>query len=252
MNTSAASPCGNPSARATAVGLLKRFSLIGGVLLAAALLVSAQSVQSELQEKLAAVKQAAAENKQKLQQYRWVETTQPILKGNVKPSTQNSCQYGPGGTVQKTLMSPPPPPPSGRRLKERIIEDKTEEMQQYMGQVKILLGMYLPPDPGRMDQAFKAGKVSLNPTAAGTNVIFADYAVPGDRMVLTFDPAAKKITSLNVDSYMGDAKDTVTLKVEMATLLDGASYERHSVLSVAAKQLVVTTTNSDYQSLSGH
>jgi hypothetical protein len=40
---------------------------------------------SELQEKLAAVKQVAAENKQKLHQYQWIETTQLTLKGDQKP-----------------------------------------------------------------------------------------------------------------------------------------------------------------------
>ena len=250
MNPCHVPESGNPSVKAAAVRFLKRMTLTSALSLTAAL-VFAQAAQGDIQEKIAAVKRSVAENKQKLQQYRWVETTQLTLKGDVKPATQNMCQYGPGGTVQKTAMTPPPPSPSGGRLKERVIEHKTEEMQQYMSQVKVLLGMYVPPDPGKMDQAFKAGKVSLNPTAAGTNVVFADYAVPGDRMVLTFDPAAKKITSLNIDSYMGDAKDSVKLQVEMATLPGGTSYERQSVLSVSAKQLVVTTTNSDYQNLFG-
>ena len=32
-------------------------------------------------------------------------------------------------------------------------------MEDYMGQVKNLLGMYVPPDPQHMQQAFQAGKV---------------------------------------------------------------------------------------------
>src|SRR5208283_5736191 len=57
---------------------------------------------SAVQEKLAAVKQAMAANAQKLHQYQWIETTQVTLNGEQKPPTQNSCQYGPDGTVQKT------------------------------------------------------------------------------------------------------------------------------------------------------
>ena len=56
----------------------------------------------ELQEKLAAVKQSTAENKQKLWKYQWIETTQLTLKGDAKPPTRNSCVYGPDGQVQKT------------------------------------------------------------------------------------------------------------------------------------------------------
>ena len=122
---------------------------------------------AELQQKLAAVKQSAAENQQKLHQYQWVETTLLTLKGEAKPPTRSLCKYGPDGKVQKTPMgSPTPPPaPSGGRLKQKIIAKKTGEMKDYMGQVKTLIGMYVPPDPQRMQQAFEAGKISLNATA---------------------------------------------------------------------------------------
>src|SRR5215469_11683514 len=76
---------------------------------------------AELQEKLAAAKQAAAENQQKLRQYQWIETTQLTIKGNEKPPRQYSCQYGPDGQVEKTPMGPPEEQPSGGRIKQRII-----------------------------------------------------------------------------------------------------------------------------------
>ena len=72
-------------------------------LLAASVTLAQTNVNSELQEKVAAVKQAAAENKQRLQQYTWIETTQLTLKGDPKPPTQNSCRYRPDGQVQKLL-----------------------------------------------------------------------------------------------------------------------------------------------------
>lgn len=48
---------------------------------------------------------------------------------------------------------------------------------------------------------------------------------------------------------MGKEKDVVTLQVQMASLPDGTSYESQTVLNATAKQLVVTTTNSNYQKL---
>ena len=68
-------------------------------------------------------------------------------------------------------------------------------------------------------------------------------------MTLTFDPASKQIISLSVNTYMGQAKDAVTLQVRMASLPDGTSYSQQTVLNASAKQLVVTTTNSNYQKL---
>jgi len=118
-----------------------------------------------------------------------------------------------------------------------------------MEDVKGVLSMYIPPEPQRMQQAFEGGKVSFNPAGGVVNLIFADYAQPGDRMTLTFDTATKKITSLSVNTYMGQAKDAVTLQVRMASLPDGTNYAERTVLNATAKELVVTTTNSNYQKL---
>src|SRR5215469_936929 len=93
----------------------------------------------ELQQKLAAVKQSVAENQQKLHQYQWTETTQLTLKGEPKPPKTSVCRYGPDGKVEKTPMGEPASPSSGRRLKQKVVEKKKEEMEGYMGQVKTLL-----------------------------------------------------------------------------------------------------------------
>jgi hypothetical protein len=206
-----------------------------------------------LQEKLAAVKQSVAENQQRLHKYQWIETTQLTLNGEAKPPRQSECQYGPDGKVQKTPMGPPPAPPSGGRMKQRIIEKKKEEMQDYMGQVKSLLALYVPPDPQKMGQALQSGNASLNPNPAAqaTEIIFKNYAQPGDQMTLSFDMATKKVSSLNVNTYMDDPKDVVTLAVQMGSLPDGTNYTQQTVLNATAKKLQVTTTNSNYQPIGG-
>ena len=247
MNCRVAISHGKKTVTATVVSIGKCLMIIGVAILA--ITVPATPQNSELQQKLAAVKQAAAENKQKLHEYQWIETTQLTLKGDPKPSSQKSCHYGPDGQVQKTPIGPPPEQPSGGRMKQRVIEKKKEEMKDYMEDVKGVLSMYVPPDPQRMQQAIEAGKVSLNPAGGAVNLVFTDYAQPGDRMTLTFDPAAKKITSLSVNTYMGETKDAVTLQVQMASLPDGTNYAQQTVLNATAKQLVVTTTNSNYQRL---
>lgn len=237
-----------PVAR-TVVSVSKRLTMIGVVAIAATFPVLAQD--GALQEKLAAVKQAMAENTQKLHRYQWIETTQLTLKGDQRPPTQNSCQYGPDGQVQKTPIGPQQEQPSGGRLKQRVIEKKKGEMQEYMGEVKGLLGLYVPPDPQKMEQAKQAGKVSLNAAGGVVNLVFTDYAQPGDQMSLSFDSAAGKVTSLNVNTYMGETKDMVTLQVQMASLPDGTNYVQQTVLTASAKHLEATTTNSNYQKIGG-
>ena len=227
--------------------MCKRFVVLGGLALFAVVPVRPQN--PELQARLAEAKQAAAENKQRLHQYQWTETTQLTLKGDQKPPRQYTCQYGPDGQVQKTPVGPPPEQPSGGRLKERIIEKKKAEMKDYMDDVKAVLAMYVPPDPQRMQQAYQAGNVALNPVPGAVNLVFTNYAQQGDKMTLTYNTTSKKITGLNVDTYMGEEKDKVTLQVQMGTLPDGTNYPQQTVLNASAKELAVTTTNSNYQKL---
>ena len=249
MNHSFASTFVKQSITGTVVPICKRLTMIGVVAFAAAIPAIAQN--SELQQKLAAVKQAMAENKQRLRQYQWTETTQLNLKGDPKPPSEKLCQYGLDGQVQKTPIGPPPEQPSGGRMKQRIIAKKKEEIKDYMEDVKGLLGMYVPPDPQKMEQAYQAGKVSLNPSGGIVNLVFRDYAQPGDQMTLAFDPATRKVASLNINTYMGETKDAVTLHVQMASLPDGTNFVQQTVLNASAKQLVVTTSNSNYQKMGG-
>lgn len=236
------------SINGTVVRICQCFMMIGLVALAASIPAFGQN--GELQQKLAAVKQSVAENRRRLQQYQWIETTQLTLKGDPKPQSQSLCQYGPDGQVQKTPIGVPPQP-SGGRMKQKIIAKKKEEIKDYMGDVKALLSMYVPPDPQKMEQAYQAGKVSFNPAGGRMNLIFRDYTQPGDQMTLTFDQGTKKVISVSINTYMDDPKDAVTLQVQMASLPDGTNYVQQTVLNASAKNLVVTTSNANYQRIGG-
>ena len=91
-----------------------------------------------------------------------------------------------------------------------------------------------------------------NPSRGVTQIVFKDYALAGDQMTLSFDAAAKKITTVNVNTYLDNPKDAVTLAVQFASLPDGTNYVQQTVLNATAKSLVVTTTNSDYKALGAH
>ena len=247
MKPNVTSPFGKQSIARKLIPILKCLIAVAALAAVAGLAVMAQG--SAPQERLAAAKQAIAENQQRLHQYQWTETTQLTLKGDAKPPKQNLCQYGPDGQVQKTPIGVPAETPSGGRLKQKIVKKKTEEMQDYMGDVKGLLSMYLPPNPQKMEQAKQAGNMSLNPAGGVVNLVFRNYAQPGDQLTLTFDPNAKKVVAVSVNTYMGETKDTVTLHAQMASLPDGTNYVQQTVLEATAKKLQVTTTNSNYQKL---
>lgn len=222
-------------------------AILASIALTCAAAAQSGNVSAELKEKFQALKQSAAANQQKLHKYQWTEVQQITLKGDTKPQQQFMCQYGPDGTVQKYPMGQQPQP-SGGKLKQRIIAKKKEEMADYMGDVKSLLTSYVPPNPQKMQQAMQAGNVALSRDAAAglVNLTFKNYSQPGDQMVIAFDPTAKKITNISVNTYMGQAKDAVTLTMDFSSLPDGTNYVQKTVLTATAKQLVVTTLNTNY------
>ncbi len=203
-----------------------------------------------LQQKVAALKQAAAQNKQRLMHYQWTETQQITYKGEPKGSKQFLCQYGPNGQVNKTpIGDQQAQQPQGGRLKQRVVAKKKEEMQDYMGDVKGILALYVPPDPQKMQRAFQSGNVSLVPGNGAINIVFKNYAQPNDQMTVTFDEAAKKISHIDVNTYTQSPDQVVTLAVQFASLPDGTNYAQQNVLNATKKEVVVTTTNSNYQKL---
>jgi hypothetical protein len=141
----------------------------GAVLAAAALALAMGTTASaqELQQKLAAAKQNAAQNQQALRSYGWIERVELSLKGEVKSTTVNSCRYGADGKVQKTAVVEPPPPEKKRGLRGKIAENKKGEMKAELEAASALVQQYVPPDPGMMQVVMNAGTASLAQAGPG-------------------------------------------------------------------------------------
>lgn len=244
---------------------VSRRYLVAGVVAAAMLVLPAVAQMGDgmknpdMDKKLAALKQSAAQNKERLRHYQWRETQQVVYKGETKKNTEYLCSYDASGQIQKLPIAAPDSGQAqnsggGRgngKLKQRIKEKKVAETQDYMQQVQSLLSLYVPPSAQRMQRAIAAGKVSMSKTMGSdaAQIVFKDYAQPGDQMTIAFDTTSKKIQNVNVNTYLDDPKEVVTLSVQMASLPDGTNYTQQSVLNATAKQLQVTTTNSNYQKL---
>ena len=119
--------------------------VIAVVVIACASLASRPADAQDLQQKLAAAKEAAARNQQALRSYSWIEKTELLLKGEVKNTKVDSCRYGPDGTVQKTAVVEPPPPEKKRGLKGKIVAKKTGEMKEELESAVALVQQYCRP-----------------------------------------------------------------------------------------------------------
>ena len=213
-------------------------------------LVTSQDQKQLLQDRVAAFKQAAAQNQKALHQYTWIEDTQLILKGEVKSTKIESCRYGPDGNVQKTSLTAPPEQKKMRGLKKKIVEKKTDEMKGYMERVVSLIQRYVPPQPELIKADVAGGNASFSPQPGGMLLQFKNFVKSGDLVSFTVDSAAKAIRQVKVDTYLDDAdKDKVALAVEFLTLPDGTNYAASKKLDVTAKKIVVAITTKNFQKL---
>ena len=211
----------------------------------------AQGAQQGLQQKLAGIKQSIAQNQASLRQYTWTAHTEVSVKGEVKKVTNEMCRYGPDGQVQKTSMDAPQQQKEMRGMKKRVAEKKIGEMTDYMDRAVALIHNYVPPSPERMQAAAQSGNVSLSPGGASglAELQFKNYFKPGDMLAMGVDSAAHALRKMNVNSYLDDPKDAVTLDVAFQSLPDGTNYVARTILNGAAKQIQVVTQNSDYRKL---
>src|SRR5215467_9757261 len=202
-----------------------------------------------LQERIAELKESMAANQAKLRKYQWMQATEVSIKGDTKKDEQFQCRYGPDGKVQKTPIGPPPEqkemPTKG--LKGKVVQKKVGEMKDYMDRLKSLISHYAPPDPQKIQAAKQAGKANLDLAGGVATITVHDYYKQGDQVAFSFDTAAKKLTSYNVNTYLDDPKkDVVTLTNQFASLSDGTNYLQQTVLKAEEKQIQITTTNSGH------
>jgi len=244
---------------------MKRFSALCVIAAAAvAATVSARALAAPpqatptAQERVAALKQSLQQSQAQIRQYEWIETTIISLKGEEKARTQKRCYYGAGGKLEKLAMGDQPAAtsaPSGRggrggRLKEKVVENKKDDMKEYMERAAALIHRYVPPQPEDIQRAKDAGKVKVAPAGPGrARLEFADYLQPGDRFALDVDAAANRLQGVTVATYLDKPEDAVTLDVQQGALADGTGYSAQTTLDAASRKIRVVIQNSGYRPL---
>jgi hypothetical protein len=152
-------------------------SIATSVVLGLALLAGLHaSEQASPDQRIAAFKQSLQESQKRIRQYEWIETTIISLKGEEKGRKVMRCYYGADGKLQKLPVdsgSAPQPQqqPGGRRggrLKERIVENKKDEMKEYMERAAALVHQYVPPTPERISEHERRRQPRGTPSWRGT------------------------------------------------------------------------------------
>jgi hypothetical protein len=219
---------------------------------AALLVVSWAAAQNpEMQQKVAALKEAAAANKQAMSHFTWVQQETVALKGEVKKQEVFQVRMGPDGKPQKTPMDAGAQPQSGKEhgIRGHVKEKKLGELEDYAKSLGALAQQYMQPEPGRIQEAAQAGNVLTGPAAVpgATQLVVSNYIKQGDKVTFVFDQQQKSLRSINVNSYLQDPKDKATITMEFAQVPNGPTHASTVIVNGESKQLTITMRNSDYQ-----
>jgi hypothetical protein len=210
---------------------------------------SLQSQQLTPAERADALKASMAASQAALRHYQWIESTTVSLNGEVKSSVEKRCYYGADGVLQKVEVSAAPQAAPPRGIRGRIVENKKAELTDYMQVAVALVKSYVPPDPAKMQAVKDAGGVSMQPMPSGqvVKLIFQNYEKPGDSLNFEINLANNHPTGLNINTYLDQPSDAVTLNVVMSGLNDGTIYASDITLDAPAKHINVVVRNSGYQ-----
>jgi len=215
----------------------------------------AQATQTP-DQRVAALKQSLAESQVNLRKYEWIETTVISLKGEEKSRKQQRCYYGADGVLQKLPIGQPPaaqPAPSGGgrrggRLAQAVVENKVDDMKEYMERASALIHKYVPPQPAQIQKVKDAGKLAVKPMEPGrVRLELPDYLQPGDMLAIDVNAAANSLAGLSVTTYLDERDEVVALDVKFGSLADGTSYTAQTTLDVKAKDIRVVVENSGHR-----
>ena len=224
--------------------------IVTGIALVAIALLVAPAGAQDVQQKLAAAKEAAARNQQALRSYSWLEKTELRLKGELKNTKVDMCKYGPDGKVQKTAVVEPAPAGKKRGLRGKVVAKKTGEMKEELEAAVALVQQYVPPSPDLMQVVMNAGTASLSQAGPGFAALkFPGYVKKGDALTLTFESAVKTLHQIEVATWLDEPENAVNLKVTMQAMPDGVSYPGSIVFALPKRQLEVKITKSNYQKI---
>jgi hypothetical protein len=133
---------------------------------------------------------------------------------------------GSDGKPQKTSLDAAPQAQQdsggrGGRLKQRVIERKKEEYEDYAEQMQSLAQQYIPPDKDAIQAAYARGNISFSPSAGSPDevkIVIQNYLKSGDSMTILFNKEQKQISAIRIASYMDDSSDGMNLSVQFSSL----------------------------------
>jgi hypothetical protein len=124
----------------------------------------------------------------------------------------------------------------GGRLRQRVVEKKKEEYEEYAERMKALAEQYVPPDKDLIQAAYAKGNISMTPGPGGLKLVIYNYVKSDDSMTLTIDKEQKQFQSIQIASYMDGPSDGMNLTVRLP---EGTNHVSSTSIEASRKQDVI-------------
>ena len=95
--------------------------------------------------------------------------------------------------------------------------------------------------------AKQAGNISIQPGSGTVSLVIKNYIKQGDSMTMTISEQTHSPVSVQVNSYLNDPKDAVTISAQFAQLPDGTNHVATTSIDGVSKHLTMNDQNSNYQ-----
>lgn len=225
------------------------------VLTAVIALMSATCLNAQDTKELVAEVKAHLETSMKqLRTYEWLETTVVYKDGEEKSRTQSRCYYGVDGKLYKVPTGAEKQDKAPRGIRGKIVENKKEEITEYIEKCVDKVQQYLPPKPDVLQAAYAGGRMAMQVVepAKRFQLTFSDYLQKGDGLGVGLNKEKKMLTNVDVKTYVDKPEQTVNFHLNYGQLPDGTQYPQETVLDMPSKGLKISIKNDGYKKGTGN
>jgi hypothetical protein len=210
--------------------------------------------QADMKEVIGMVKKNLATSKANLINYEWQETTTTFYKGEQKSVKQNRCYYSVDGKLTKVEAGGSTQEKAKGGIKGKKIENKKEEMADYINKAMTKVRTYLPPDATKLQQLYGSGKTTVQVLEPGKKFKLncPDYNVKGDMLSLSINNVSQKLMMMDVSTYLDKPDEKVLFNVTYSDLPDGTQYAATTTVDAPSEQLKIVIVNSGFKKSSAN
>jgi hypothetical protein len=216
------------------------------------LLVSTVSAQgADPKQAMGKIKQNLNASMKALAGYEWMEITTVFKDGEAKSKLQNKCSYGADGKVIKVPVTDPSQAQekAPRGVRGKVVENKKEEMGDYVEKCVAKIHEYLPPNSEKLQSIYNSGKTNVQVLEPNKKykLEFPDYLQAGDKLGVSLDMEKGLLGGIGVNTYVDGPNDKVSLQLRYGLLGDGTEYPAETVLEMPSKGLKVVVNNEGHK-----